>query len=96
MKNIHIDNSYSIWSLGHMKSEIIHKCHILYGSMSADLVLNRTWCSMYIEWYLHNIAYYITFPLKRIEYFDSLNKRAKDVDLEEYPNKRGDKDEGRS
>ena len=84
MKNIHIDNSYSIWSTGHMKSEIMHKCHMIYGTLRADLMLHRSWKSMYFEWYLHNIGYYLTLPFIKKEFFNHINKRCKDVDLEEY------------
>lgn len=84
MKNIHIDNSYKVWSTTMMWAKINVKCSEEYDTLFADKVLNRTYKSMYIEWYLHNIAYYLTLPLKHIEYFNTLNKRAKDVDLEEY------------
>lgn len=83
MKNLHFDNSYKIWSTFDMKSEIIHKCHILYDSMDADKILNRSYKGMYIEWYLHNIGYYITLPFVNNEYIKSLNNRFKDLDLEE-------------
>lgn len=84
MKNIHIENSYNIWSTDHMKSEIIHQCHIKYGSMCADKVLNRTWKGMFLEWYLHNIGYYVTLPFIKNETLQFYNNRFKHVDIEEH------------
>ena len=77
MKNIHINNSYNIWSIYKMKQIILqyHSSPLTY--------LNRSWISLYIEWYLHNIGYYITFPLKFIPFFRHINLRFKDVDLNE-------------
>ena len=51
--------------------------------MDADKILNRSYKGMYIEWYLHNIGYYITLPFVNNEYIKSLNNRFKDLDLEE-------------
>lgn len=67
-----------------MWSEIIHACHIKYGSLQADKVLNRSYRGMYVEWYLHNIAYYFTLPFIKKPFFKQLNNRAKDLDLEEH------------
>lgn len=75
MKNIHIKNSYKIWNITTMK--------ILLDSKNATVYLNRSYKSLIIEWYLHNIAYYLTKPLCHIEFFKKLNYRAKHVDLEE-------------
>lgn len=83
-KNIHIENSYNIWSTGHMWSEIIHQCHVKYGSFEADKVLNRSYKGMYIEWYLHNIGYYLTLPFIHKEKIAWYNNRFKHVDLEEH------------
>jgi hypothetical protein len=41
--------------------------------------ITRSYTSMYIEWYLHNIGYYITLPFP---WWDNINARCKDVDLE--------------
>lgn len=77
MKNIHINNSYNIWSIYKMKQIILqyHSSPLTY--------LNRSWISLYIEWYLHNIGYYITLPFKFIPFFQCVNLRFKDVDLNE-------------
>ena len=84
MKVIHIENSYNIWSTGYMWSEIIHRCHVTYGQMDADKVLNRSYQGMYIEWWLHNIGYYLTIPFIKNGKIKALNERFKHVDLEEY------------
>lgn len=49
-----------------------------------EKILNRSLPSLYIEWWLHNLGYYLTKPLCAIPYFKALNKRFKDVDLEEH------------
>lgn len=75
MKNIHINNSYNIWSIKIMK-QIILQYH-----NNPTFYLNRSWLSLYIEWYLHNIGYYITLLLCFIPYIKKQNIRCKDVDL---------------
>lgn len=81
-RNIHIENSFTIWSTHSMWSEIIHRCHLKYGSTQADVVLNRTYNGMYIEWWIHNIGYYLTLPFVKNPRIKQLNKRFKDVDIE--------------
>jgi hypothetical protein len=56
-----------------------------YRSGNVQILLNRSYKSMYIEWWLHNIGYYLTLPLSFIPYFKSINERCRDVDLEEWP-----------
>lgn len=84
MKNIHIENSYNVWSPSRMDSLIMEECYNKYGTRYVENVLNRTYRGMYIEWYLHNIGYYLTLPFMKNEYIKSLNKRFKHVDLEEH------------
>ena len=86
MKNLHIENSYKIWKIVDMVCDIEWECKVKYDTLRADKILNRTYKSMYIEWYLHNIGYWLTFPFTKIEKIKSLNKRFKDVDLEEHFN----------
>ena len=50
----------------------------------AEEYLNRSYLSMYIEWWLHNIGYYITKPLADISKIKELNERFKHVDLGEW------------
>ena len=84
MKNIHIENSYKIWSTTMMWAMIAVECENKYNSLRADQVLNRSYISMYIEWWLHNIGYWATLPFINNEKIKSLNERFKHVDLEEY------------
>lgn len=84
LKNIHIENSYKIWSTKTMFWLITEKCHDKYNTYLADIMLNRSYLGMYIEWYLHNIGYYLTLPFINKESIKVLNKRFKHVDLEEH------------
>lgn len=84
MRNIHIDNSYSTWSMNAMKKKIDDKVSLTYGDeYSAETLLNRTYVSMYVEWWLHNLGYYTTKLLCRFKFFYKINQRCKDIDLEE-------------
>lgn len=80
MRNLHIENSYKIWSINKMKSMISS----MVCPVDPEVYLNRTFKSMYIEWWLHNIGYYLTKPLCFISKFNWYNTRCKDVDLEEH------------
>lgn len=84
MKVIKIKNSYNVWDIVMMRSLIKLESLRKYNVVDADKKLNRTYRSMYIEWYLHNIGYYLTLPFIKHEYINFLNKRFKDVDLEEH------------
>lgn len=84
MKNIHIEDSYNIWDASRMKEEINQACLVKYGSLQATKILNRSYKSMYIEWWLHNIAYWVTLPLVNIPTIAFYNDRARSVDLEEW------------
>lgn len=82
--NIHIENSYSTWLTSTMNRIIRKKCAEKHGLWRPEVVLNRSYRSMYIEWWLHNIGYYITKPFCRIEAVKRINLRCKDVDLEAW------------
>ena len=84
MKNIHIENSYSTWLISKMTSKIMNNCYEKYNTPFADKVLNRSFDSMYIEWWLHNIGYYLTLPFINNKEIEKLNERFKHVDLEEH------------
>lgn len=84
MKNIHIENSYNIWTPDHMWSTIIHQSQLTYDDLRADVVLNRSYKGMYIEWYLHNIGYWLTLPFIKNSKIQKLNERFKHLDLEEH------------
>lgn len=75
---MHFENSYNIWS--------IKKMYMMISEYTTNPKedMNRTFPGMYIEWWLHNIGYYITKPFCFIKYFNFINLRCKDVDLEEW------------
>lgn len=81
MKSIQIKDSYKIWSTFDMWELIHDACFDKYGMGFPDCILNRSYLSMYIEWWLHNIGYYLT---RNIALFEIVNLRCKDVDLEEH------------
>ena len=81
MKNLHITNSFLIWAPSKMKEKIVETCLITYDQYNAVEVLGRTWVGMYIEWWLHNIGYYITKPFP---FLNSLTERFKYVDLNSW------------
>ena len=84
MKNIHIENSYKIWRPRRMRLKIKAESFQRYQNVYADRVLNRTYCSMYLEWFLHSIGYWLTLPFIKNSKFKYINERCKHVDLEEY------------
>lgn len=79
-KSIQIKDSYKIWNTRTMKAKIKSACWYKYVDSFGDRCLNRSYLSMYIEWWLHNIGYYLT---RNIPLFKSIAERCKDVDLEE-------------
>jgi hypothetical protein len=86
-KNLHIVDSYKVWKIYLMKVNILStacKAYDLFTTAELENLFNRSIKSMYIEWWLHNIGYYLTLPLCHIPYFKALNNRFKDVDLEEW------------
>ena len=89
MKNLRIDNSYNIWKTSTMDVLMMRKCNELYGSYNVTEELKRTYTSLYVEWWLHNIGYYITKPFCFLDNIykiniSKVNARCKDVDLEEH------------
>lgn len=83
MKNLHINDSYNIWSTKKMKRRIRYTALKEYQSKNPEVLLNRKYPSLIVEWWLHNIGYYVTLPFCFIEKVKSINLRCKDVDLEE-------------
>ena len=84
MKCIHIEDSYNMWKVKHMKRTINLECYKNFESYTPEKVLNRDYWSMYIEWWLHNIGYYMTKPFCFIDGVKKINVRFKDVDIEEW------------
>jgi hypothetical protein len=83
MKNLHIKNSYKIWSTGKMRALVEERCQVVYGTIDVEATLNRSYCSLYTEWWLHNVGYYLTKPFCFNKKVLALNLRLKDIDLEE-------------
>jgi hypothetical protein len=67
-----------------MKVAIKIECYNKYHSSLPEIQLNRNYLSMYLEWWGHNICYYITKPFCFINFVNELNLRFKDVDLNEW------------
>ena len=86
MKNLHIKDSYKVWRKSTMTILINEKCIECYGSQDVETILNRSYFSLYLEWWLHNLGYYFTLPFCFIKKVRALNLRLKDVDLEEHAN----------
>lgn len=83
MNNLHIENSYNIWSIEDMNEKIHTACLEQLGAENASQMLNRSYGGMYIEWWLHNIGYYLTSPFCFIDALKTINQRCKDVDIDE-------------
>lgn len=84
MKNLHITNSYNVWKIQDMHYAINDECLKTYNSYSPEVTLNRPYLAMYIEWWLHNIGYYVTKPFCFNKKIFAINLRCRDVDLEEW------------
>lgn len=82
MDNIHIVDSYKIWNVKEMRKQI--DLHIPNKNINAKKELNRTYISMYIEWWLHNIGYYISKIFIEYDFWKNINDRCKDVDLDKW------------
>lgn len=82
-KHIQIKDSYKVWSPGKML-RLIYVADPYHGCPDYDK-LNTFLVAL--EWWLHNIAYWLTLPFIFIPFVKKLNERAKDVDLDiEYEN----------
>lgn len=81
---LHIADSHNVWLPWEMRFKALKKAVFDYHTDDVQKLLNRSWRSIYIEWWLHNIGYYLTKPFCKYEWAERLNKRFKDVDLEEW------------
>lgn len=84
MKSIQIRDSYDIWNPFQMSCLIANECKEKYNTVEVEYLFNRKEITLYIEWWLHNIGYYVSLPLVRLPYFEKINHRCKHVDLEEW------------
>lgn len=74
-------DSFRIWSITNMSKLINSQLLEKFGSLNVKEVLNRPRFTLYIEWWLHNIGYYVTLPF---DFLESYNLRFKDVDLQSW------------
>lgn len=85
MKNLHIKNSYNTWSRAQMLDLMTAECVRAYNTDDIEATLNRSLRGCYIEWWLHNIGYWITKPFWTYSStILNINLRCKSVDLEEH------------
>ena len=72
-KHLQHKNSYKIWNpaeiLDYVTIDIGYRPKFLYK------------LNILLEWWAHNIGYYITLPFIKIERCASINRRCKDIDL---------------
>ena len=66
-----------------MRDEIRWRSMQDWREPDPERLLSRTYRSMYIEWWLHNVGYYVSLPWKN-GFWRNINKRCRDVDLEEW------------
>jgi hypothetical protein len=83
-EGIQIEDSYQVWSPTQINSLVQQKTLVKYGTEDVKTALNRGHLSIYIEWWYHNIGYYITKSFCFIETINKINLRCKDVNLEQY------------
>lgn len=79
-KHIQIKNSYDVWLPTTMKTLIYGKYSREYGDYSSSLKIKHL-AYLVIEWWLHNVGYYLTLPLIKNPKIKALNERFKHVDL---------------
>ncbi len=84
MKNLHFVNSYRVWNYNQMLDMVFDENYRLYDSCVPSATLNRSYSGMIVEWYLHNIGYWITLPFVKYPKIAKLNERFKHLDLEEH------------
>ena len=83
MKSIQIKDSYDVWLTRDQRWYANQESYIKYAEKDAAFLLHRSWISIHIEWWLHNIGYYITKKFIKNEKMKEYNLRFKNVDLEE-------------
>ena len=82
--NLHIENSYNKWLPSTMRSIMTAAAMEKYQTNDYVALLNRSERSLVIEWWLHNIGYFLTLPFTQNEKVKRINERCKDVALEEW------------
>lgn len=69
-KHVQIKDSYNTWKPSDMKNEI------------EESASGKTGFLLVVEWWLHNIVYWLTKPFRMNDTVKKINDRCKDVDLE--------------
>jgi len=73
-KHLKFKRSFSVWKPSVMKSLIEYKSYYLG-------ITPKSYAPYIIEWWLHNIGYWLTKPMVAIPFFKKINLRCRDVDL---------------
>ena len=84
MVHLHIPMSYNTWLPSAMKDLMRAVAHEEYGTEDYNGLLNRNTRSLIIEWWIHNIGYYMTLPFCKNSEIYKINVRFRDVDLERW------------
>lgn len=71
---IQIKDSYVIWHPGIMKL-------IIWAKLKSVNLTPKKYAPYIIEWWLHNIGYYLTKPFVSIPKIKRINERCRHVDL---------------
>ena len=78
-RHIQIKESYNVWQPKVIKCLIDGKYSRKYGDYAPNRIKNYK--SLVIEWWLHNIGYWLTKPFTFIPALKKINIRCKDIDL---------------
>ena len=78
MNNLHIPNSYKVWRISEMNKLMTPRNCL---PKDVETILNRPLWTIYVEWWLHNIGYYLTKPFP---FLSVTNERLRNVDLNEW------------
>lgn len=76
-QHVQIKNSYNTWKIGAMMHHIFDAATFL---PDIDWMAKNT-LLIAIEWWIHNIGYYLTLPFIKNSKIKALNERFKHVDL---------------
>ena len=77
-QHIQIKDSYKIWKPFKMECLIFCKLYHIVANINFTIT---NYNSLFVEWWIHNIGYYLTKPFTFIPWVKALNLRFKDVDL---------------
>ena len=80
--SIRIMDSYNTWLPTTMRSSMIAAAMEKYQVYNYNALLGRDDWSLFLEWWIHNIGYYLTLPFCSNERVAAINLRFKHVDLE--------------